>query len=113
MPKIKELVEARVELEFMEPSDDVILKRVGMVPVTNVQRLIARHSPDGFEWGYGGSGPSDLALNILLAYTNISTANRYYQDFKRDFLVNMPRSGGVIKREDVLNWLKQRKKSSA
>lgn len=23
------------------------------------------HSPDGFEWGYGGSGPSDLALAIL------------------------------------------------
>lgn len=23
------------------------------------------HSPDGFEWGYGGSGPSDLALSIL------------------------------------------------
>jgi len=24
------------------------------------------HSPDGFEWGYGGSGPSDAALAILL-----------------------------------------------
>lgn len=23
------------------------------------------HSPDGFEWGYYGSGPSDLALAIL------------------------------------------------
>jgi len=27
------------------------------------------HSPDGFEWGYGGSGPAQLALAI-------------YQDFK-------------------------------
>lgn len=25
----------------------------------------AHHSPDGFEWGYGGSGPSDLALALL------------------------------------------------
>jgi hypothetical protein len=23
------------------------------------------HSPDGFEWGYNGSGPADLALSIL------------------------------------------------
>jgi hypothetical protein len=25
---------------------------------------VIRHSPDGFEWGYSGSGPSDLALSI-------------------------------------------------
>lgn len=24
------------------------------------------HSPDGFNWGYGGSGPAQLALAILL-----------------------------------------------
>src|SRR5712664_3316643 len=23
------------------------------------------HSPDGFQWGYGGSGPAQLALAIL------------------------------------------------
>jgi hypothetical protein len=26
---------------------------------------IRNHSPDGFNWGYGGSGPSQLALAIL------------------------------------------------
>ncbi|NIN00480.1 MAG: hypothetical protein GTO24_21080 [candidate division Zixibacteria bacterium] len=26
------------------------------------------HSPDGFEWGYFGSGPADLALSILADY---------------------------------------------
>ena len=26
---------------------------------------LQNHSPDGFEWGYGGSGPSQLALAIL------------------------------------------------
>lgn len=24
------------------------------------------HSPDGFNWGYGGSGPAQLALALLL-----------------------------------------------
>lgn len=27
----------------------------------------SRHSPDGFAWGYSGSGPSDLALSMLIA----------------------------------------------
>ena len=30
---------------------------------------IARHSPDGFGWGDGGSGPAQLALAILLRAT--------------------------------------------
>lgn len=25
-----------------------------------------KHSPTGFEWGYGGSGPSDLARSLLI-----------------------------------------------
>lgn len=29
---------------------------------------VVLHSPSGFEWGYGGSGPSDLALSILADY---------------------------------------------
>ena len=34
---------------------------------TNVPWTVIRHSPDGFNWGYNGSGPADLALNILQA----------------------------------------------
>lgn len=29
-------------------------------------RKIYNHSPDGFNWGYGGSGPAQLALAVLL-----------------------------------------------
>jgi hypothetical protein len=35
----------------------------------NIPHSIIYHSPCGFEWGYGGSGPADLALNILYAVT--------------------------------------------
>lgn len=31
---------------------------------TNVPWILIDHSPTGFEFGYGGSGPADLALNI-------------------------------------------------
>ena len=46
------------------------------------------HSPDGFEIGYGGSGPSDLALAIcaLLGKRNL------YMDFKFKFLARLDRT---------------------
>jgi hypothetical protein len=31
-------------------------------------RHAVRHSPDGFQWGYGGSGPAELARCILLDF---------------------------------------------
>jgi hypothetical protein len=68
-------------------------------------RHIPFHSPDGFEWGYGGSGPADLALAILVDYlrehpptkgwlagetfsrwTVHSRAFKHHQYFKRDFV---------------------------
>lgn len=53
---------------------------------TNVQRSEYRHSPTGFNFGYGGSGPADLALNILLMFTDKKTADKLYQVFKFQFL---------------------------
>ncbi|MGC9084405.1 MAG: DUF6166 domain-containing protein, partial [Anaerolineae bacterium] len=48
---------------------------------------IVRYSPTGFEWGYGGSGPADLALSILRDYLGDhpeaeEIADRLYQEFK-------------------------------
>jgi len=108
MPKYRDLAEAKAAFEFMEPSENVVCTRVGTVSVTNVPRLITRHSPDGFEWGYGGSGPSDFALNILLAYTGIATADKLYQDFKWQFIANMPKAGGTITKEQILSWLESK-----
>lgn len=41
------------------------------------------HSPTGFEWGYGGSGPSQLALALCAAVVGDRRAQVIYQDFKR------------------------------
>lgn len=46
---------------------------------------LRNHSPDGFNWGYGGSGPAQLALALLLeAGLPDELAERFYQDFKWD-----------------------------
>ena len=44
---------------------------------------LRNHSPDGFAWGYGGSGPAQLALALLLDTTKEEdTASANYQNFK-------------------------------
>src|SRR4051812_29976401 len=45
------------------------------------------HSPDGFQWGYLGSGPAQLALALLAdALDDDERAQRWYQDFKANVL---------------------------
>ena len=41
------------------------------------------HSPSGFEWGYGGSGPAQLALALLADHLgDDELAMALHQDFK-------------------------------
>jgi hypothetical protein len=56
---------------------------------------LRNHSPDGFEWGYAGSGPSQLALAILFDYTgDAATALENYQDFKFALIAGLSRDSG-------------------
>lgn len=44
---------------------------------------LANHSPDGFNWGYGGSGPAQLALALCAdALQDDARARGIYQRFK-------------------------------
>jgi len=43
---------------------------------------LCNHSPTGFEWGYGGSGPAQLALALLCDVFGDEKALDLYQDFK-------------------------------
>src|SRR5258706_949918 len=49
------------------------------------------HSPTGFEWGYGGSGPAQLALAILADHCgNDEQALDFYQRFKWAVVAEFP-----------------------
>jgi len=72
---------------------------------------IVNHSPDGFLWGYDGSGPSQLALAILLEVTDKETAIKYYQDFKFDVIAKLPQKDFEIEL-DVKKWLNEYKKEN-
>lgn len=41
-----------------------------------------KHSPNGFAWGYGGNGPAQLALMLLLELTTEPMALLWYQKVK-------------------------------
>lgn len=48
-------------------------------------QALCNHSPDGFCWGYNGSGPAQLALAILIDFTGDEAwALKHYQQFKGD-----------------------------
>lgn len=66
------------------------------------------HSPDGFEWGYGGSGPADLALSLLCDALDEddpeSVPPWLYQAFKAGIVALLPREKWVLRRDDVRKW---------
>lgn len=86
--------------------DDVVLERRGNRIATNVPSVRVLHSPTGFEWGYGGSGPADLALNILLKYgVAMEVAEVLHQDFKWEYIAGIPKDGAWIRGFDIRQWI--------
>lgn len=57
-----------------------------------LSQKICNHSPDGFTWGYSGSGPAQLALAILLEYWPVKAAVACYQAFKFAFIASLPQA---------------------
>lgn len=70
---------------------------------------IWNHSPDGFEWGYAGSGPAQLALALLLEVARPDEAQHYYQIFKMQVVAAWPREGWTYFQHEIIAWLKKPK----
>ena len=66
-----------------------------------------KHSPDGFEWGYGGSGPSDLARSILWDHLGKEPPPVLYQDFKFAFVAKFE-DEWVLTSEEIDSWLREK-----
>lgn len=91
---------------------------------TNIPWRIKHHSPSGFEWGYGGSGVADFALNILEAVlinegyngsrdtglfegaSCYSLAWKLHQAFKWEFLAAAPIEGTIIPYTKIVDWIR-------
>jgi hypothetical protein len=67
----------------------VTVARKGVMGPLDPRLDLRKHSPDGFSWGYGGSGPAQLSLAILADYFGATKegdklAESLYQDFKEN-----------------------------
>jgi hypothetical protein len=60
------------------------------------------HSPSGFEWGYGGSGPAQLALAILADHCkDDELALNFYQRFKWAVVAELRHRSWVLTSDDI------------
>ena len=68
---------------------------------------LKNHSPDDFAWGYGGSGPAQLSLALLLYFTGDEKFSlRHYQDFKCDIIANLKNdSDFVLPESEIEKWI--------
>jgi hypothetical protein len=110
------------EVELIETSDptiyDVVVggfRTVGKIAIMknaiekkvysqkNLPKHIVRHSPDGFSWGYGGSGPSDLALALTTEALGKDKAEKCYMQFKEDVVAKFS-DRWCVTTEQIQDW---------
>lgn len=66
-----------------------------------------RHSPDGFQWGYQGSGPAELARAILVTVIKEDDRVRHprcYQQFKMDVISRIRVDEFTMDEMQVREW---------
>jgi hypothetical protein len=101
-----------MELTCLLPNREVYLDGHLLDPKPSQKRH--NHSPDGFMWGYHGSGPAQLALAVMMAmfegtefapdFNRTGKVKKHYQDFKRDVIANLPMDKSVALEFDFWDW---------
>lgn len=62
----------------------------------------------GFEWGYGGAGPQQLAFAMLLELTNEKIARTLLVEFTNRFVSKLPRDKNFsVPKEEVLKIIEE------
>jgi hypothetical protein len=92
------LQQKRRLLEVLRATDDP--------PRTRPLPHIPVHSPDGFAWGYRGSGPADLALAILHRELAETVPAAVYLPFRDDVLARLPTTGFELSATDIWDWVR-------
>lgn len=75
---------------------------------------IINHSPTGFNWGYGGAGPAQLALALLMEFmpNRQEVAQNNYHKFKLDVISTLPQEDFEMKEDVVLDWINEHAKEN-
>lgn len=100
---------------WREPSGEVRLGAVHANPAESRHvKHLGVHSPDGFESGYAGSGPAELAYCLLADFFNETDLRErprtrlWHQAFKEDFIAPRQIAGGesyTITVDQIDEWV--------
>ncbi len=106
VPVLMERGEYRDVIFFRDPNES--FRKFSNVPYV-IGTLADKGN--GYEWGYGGCGPTDFAANILMHFANHdeAVARAFHIEFRDQFLVNMPKPGGRIRKEDIFAFIETMK----
>lgn len=75
----------KLEGSFIKKEVNIDGKKLNIKP----SQAVWCHS-DEFNWGYGGSGPAQFALALLLKYLPKEIASKYHQKLKFKFIAGLP-----------------------
>lgn len=79
--------------------------RAGVKTKLQLRLDLWNHSPTGFEWGYGGSGPAQLALALLAdALRNDDFAIELHQSYKWEVVANWEQGGWITTTDAISTW---------
>ena len=78
----------KIRLGGHAKSCNVYINREWLDP--RASQKIRDYSTNWFSWGYGGSGPIQLAFAICLVLYPEPIARRHYQQFQRDYIAGLP-----------------------
>ena len=66
---------------------------------------VRNHSPTRFSWGYGGSGPAQLALALLLELTTKEMATLWYQDVKWQVIAKLLQADFTLDSQATISFI--------
>jgi hypothetical protein len=68
---------------------------------------LCNHSPIGFEWGYRGSGPAQLALALLAeVFQDDETALKLHQEFKDAIISRLEDEGWTLTDQQIRGFMR-------
>ena len=75
---------------------------------------IINHSPNGFNWGYSGSGPAQLALGLLLDITQDRDVAKFlYHTFKNEVIAKIEHEEWQMYDHTIKAWIRKKVRGNA
>jgi hypothetical protein len=81
---------------------EVVIEEDGVTRPLPPRLDLRNHSPSGFEWGYAGSGPAQLALALATdVLGDEERAQDSYQRLKFKLIGGLPKDGWVLTEDRI------------